>query len=66
MHSLVSNIGQITAAVLDGEDLATEDTCSRMFQIISNLQQNYPADFEQVFSSLPLESQNGINTLFSS
>ena len=61
---LVKIIGGIAAAVMDEEDVATEETCSQLSSILKTMQQNgNQAIMQQAFAKLPVESQNGINML---
>ncbi len=64
INALVDIIGQIAAAVVDEEDVATQGTCIRLVAILTNLQQVYPQDFQNAFSNLSEQSQNGINVLY--
>lgn len=59
---MVKIIGGIAAAVMDDEDIATEETCSQLTSILKTIQQNSNhAIMQQAFAKLPVESQNGIN-----
>ena len=64
MNALVNIIGDIAVAVVEEEDVATQDTCIRLVKILTTLQQKYPHEFQTTYSNLSPETQNGINVLY--
>ena len=62
---LLNIFGRVAFDVSEGEDVASESTCSRMASILTELQNRMePAVLQSLFSELSLEAQNGISTLF--
>ena len=64
IERIVNIIGQIAAAVVNEEDVATQQTCSQLTEIMQRLHQNDIHAMQNAFSKLSPEAQHGINTLF--
>ena len=65
VNSEANNVLQIVGEILgfcdEGEDIATQDTCSRLAGILVQMQQHLPADkMNAAFASISPEAQNGI------
>jgi len=57
-------IGEVTDAVNDGHEMATQETCGRFASIIAAIQTQVDASLiQQAFANLTEEAQNGINLL---
>lgn len=60
---LVNIIGQISAAVANGDEIASMETCKRLAHILSIMQQGNSSLIQQVYSTLSQEAQYGITIL---
>ena len=60
---LVDVIGQISAAVAEGDEIASEGTCHRLAQILGVMQQGDGPLVQQAYAGLSLEAQRGISFL---
>jgi hypothetical protein len=57
-------IGEVIASVEDGEEIASEETCQRMAQILRHMQDKIDGKIlQEAFSGLSLEAQNGISVI---
>ena len=55
-------IGEVTNAVNEGHEMATQETCGRFASIIAEIQTQVDASLiQQAFANLTEEAQNGIN-----
>ena len=55
-------VGKILFYVSDGERIASQETCSRLANILMQMQQQLPGDcISNAFQSISVEAQNGIN-----
>jgi hypothetical protein len=62
---LLNVLGRVAFDVSEGEEVASESTCSRMASILAELQKRMePSVLQGLYSELSLEAQNGINALF--
>ena len=60
----MSIFGQIAAAVADEEDVATQETCSRLASILTILQeQGDQMALQQAYAKLSPEAQGGLSML---
>jgi len=60
---LVNIIGQISAAVANGDEIASMKTCKRLAHILRIMQQGNSSLIQQVYSTLSQEAQYGITIL---
>ena len=61
---LVDIIGQISAAVANGEEIASVETCQRLANILGVMQQQVNGPLiQQAYASLSQEAQHGITLL---
>ena len=61
---LINVIGEVIASVEDGEEIASEETCQRMAQILRHMQDKIDGKIlQEAFSGLSLEAQNGISVI---
>lgn len=62
---LLNVMGRVAFDVSEGEEVASESTCSRMASILAELQKRIdPSVLQHMYGELSLEAQNGINALF--
>lgn len=55
-------VGETLLFVSNGESLASEETCSRLAEILVHMQQQMPSNLmNNAFSNISAEAQNGIN-----
>ena len=64
LELLLNIFGGIAAAVLEEEDIATQETCSRLAMILSTFQEKgNPSLLQQAFGKMSPQVQNGLNML---
>lgn len=55
-------VGEVLFFVSDGETIASPETCSRLANIVVQMQQQLPGDrMNEAFATISVEAQNGIN-----
>lgn len=55
-------VGETLAFVADDEDIASQDTCTRLANILDRMQQQLSPDaINAAFANISIEAQNGIN-----
>ena len=55
-------VGEILAFAADGEDIASQDTSSRLTRILEGMQQQLSGDqMNSAFADISIEAQNGIS-----
>ena len=55
-------VGEVLFFVSDGETIASQETCSRLANIVAQMQQQLPgARMNEAFAAISSEAQNGIN-----
>ena len=55
-------VGEVLFFVSDGETIASPETCSRLVNIVAQMQQQLPGSrMNEAFGAISVEAQNGIN-----